>query len=67
MKQKCMINEIDYCEHDDKSVIITGSNNDSNCCHYDDTWYEIEVNICPVCGYQPERLSEKTPQGDAIV
>lgn len=27
----------------------------------------INVNFCPFCGYQPERLSEKTPQGDAIV
>lgn len=28
----------------------------------------VYINFCPFCGYQPKRLSEKTPnKGDAIV
>lgn len=27
----------------------------------------VYINFCPFCGYQPERLSEKTSKDDAIV
>jgi hypothetical protein len=29
--------------------------------------YETIVRYCPFCGYQPERLNEKTSKEDAIV
>ena len=32
-------------------------------------YHEDEYQYCPICGenLQPERLSERTPKGDAIV
>jgi hypothetical protein len=53
MKQKCIINgETIYIEHDNNEVLLWID--DGYCCCRDGL-YSSPINICPVCGFQPER------------
>jgi len=59
MKRICKLDDFTICEHDANNAILV--------IDHDPCISEIIINFCPVCGFQPERLSEKTSKDDAIV
>jgi len=67
MNQECKIlsnGRSVQCWHDDREVTLFVQH--CACCYGPpDEW--IKIKFCPVCGFQPERLSEKTSKEEAIV
>lgn len=64
MKQVCMTQDDIKVVHDNESVTMYIVN--YYCCS-DEKEFDYIINFCPVCGFQPERLSEKTSKEDATV
>lgn len=59
----CSVKAFNRCYGDEKLILeLYFQDQDGTECYFDN-WIKEEVNFCPYCGYQPERLS---PEGVKI-